>query len=97
MDINTNHLNKTELQQVFQERLEGLQRPPTLMCSNPTIAASKINCQQHEALACEQLNDITNVVHNIINELQSHIGNKEIRKQYEQCCSQTVREKNQID
>jgi hypothetical protein len=28
--INTNHLNKTELQQVFQERLEGLQRPPTL-------------------------------------------------------------------
>jgi len=66
------------------------------MCSNPTTSASEINRQQYEVLACEPLHDITNVVQNSINELPSHIGNKEIAKQHEQFCSQTVGEKNQI-
>ena len=64
------------------------------MCSNPNIAASEINYQQYEVLACEPLHDITNVVQTIINELPSHIDNKEIKKLYEQFCSQTVGEKN---
>jgi hypothetical protein len=63
------------------------------MCSNPNITASEINCQQYEVLACETLHDITNVIQNIINKLPSHIDNKEIKKQYEQLCSQTVGEK----
>ena len=66
------------------------------MCSNPTITASEINCQQYEVLACEPLHDNTNFAQNIINELPSHIDNKEIKKQYEQFCSQIVGEKNKI-
>jgi len=66
------------------------------MCSNLIITASTINRQQYEVLACEPLHDITNVVQNIINELPSHIENKEIEIQHEQFCSQTVGEKNQI-
>ena len=62
------------------------------------MTASEINCQQYEVLACEPLHGITNVVQNINNELPSHIDNKEIKKKkkYEQFCSQTVGEKNQI-
>ena len=69
--IYTHFTTKKELAPLLQETLEGIQRVPSLLITNPTQNLEELNMQQYQVLECEPLHDIKGHICNILSELPS--------------------------
>ena len=80
------------------DELEGIQRPPALLCSmsEGQNTIKDLHLETYEVQMCEPLHDISNVVANLITELPYHLPEREIQKEYEEFSKITIGDKNQI-
>ncbi|VDI64842.1 Hypothetical predicted protein [Mytilus galloprovincialis] len=89
-------MDRNTLKDELTELMHGVTRPPALLMKNPRISTKNLNLDSYEILHNEPLHDISNVVKNIIEELPTHIENKNVQNEFEKFAAKTVGEKNQV-
>ena len=95
-NVNTDNMDRNTLKDELTELMHGVTRPPALLMKNPRISTKNLNLDSYEILHNEPLHDISNVVKNIIEELPTHIENKNVQNEFEKFAAKTVGEKNQV-
>ncbi|CAG2222039.1 unnamed protein product [Mytilus edulis] len=95
-NVNTDNMDRNTLKDELTELMHGVTRPPALLMKNPRISTKNLNLESYEILHNEPLHDISNVVKNIIEELPTHIENKNVQNEFEKFAAKTVGEKNQV-
>lgn len=86
-------MNKKDLQDLLSETLQGIQRPPALICPSFHSNSYKL-VENYEVSNCEPLHDITNVVQNLLTELPCHLQPAVLQKEYQMIFEVTIGDKN---
>ena len=80
--IEITDIRKAAVLKQLTDMLEGIQRPPALLCSmsegQNTIKG--LHLETYEVQMCEPLHDISNVVANLITELPNHLPEKNSKR-----------------